>query len=46
MSVLEIILYSLLGGGTLAYVIYVIVKAVKIKKGTWKKNPRKEEEDD
>ena len=40
MSVLEIVLYSVIGGFT---AIYVIVSIIKIKKG--KKNPKTEEEE-
>lgn len=43
MSTLEIILYSLLGAGTLAYVIYCIVKIIKGKK---KKDEAKTNADD
>lgn len=38
MSVLEIILYSVLGIGTLTYVIITIIK--------WKKGKKKKEEDE
>lgn len=38
MSVLEIILYSLLGVGTLIYITIAIVKKVRKKKGKEKQN--------